>query len=92
MEALNNKKIQITIGIAVTVILSIIGFTAKYTTAQNKIEERLCNLETKMTAIADTAKSLEDGRHSDDLRYTEIKVKLTSIEATLTEIKNKINK
>jgi hypothetical protein len=90
METIKNKKVQITIATGVAVLLFIIATTANYTTAQNKVEERLCNLEEKMTTIADSVKDLQEGKHADDLRYTEIKVKLTSIEASLAEIKNSL--
>lgn len=87
MESLKNKKIQITIGVAFAVVLFVIGTTANYTTAQNKVEERLCNLEDKMTEIAVSVGSLQEGKHADDLRYTEIKVKLANIESLLQDLK-----
>jgi hypothetical protein len=87
METLKNKKVQITIGALITLGMFIIGITNNYTTGQNAIETRLCNLEEKMTAIATSVGSLQTQKHADDVRYTEIKVKLTSIEATLVEIK-----
>ena len=90
METIKNKKFQLTIGIAIGAVMFIIGTTATYTTNQNRVAERLCNLEDKMTVIAQTVDTLNQGKHADDLRYTEIKVKLVSIESTLAEIKNKL--
>jgi low affinity Fe/Cu permease len=89
MEALKNKKIQITIGVAVTIIIFIMNTTSQYTSAQNKIEERLCNLEDKMTTIAVTIQSMQEKNHADDMQYTEIKVKLANIETLLQELKQR---
>jgi hypothetical protein len=90
METIKNKKIQITVGVACVVLLFVIATTSNYNKAQSDTDKRLCNLEDKMKEIATSVITLQEGKHADDLRYTEIKVKLISIESTLTEIKNKL--
>jgi outer membrane murein-binding lipoprotein Lpp len=90
MDALKNKQIKITIGVAITTILFVAGIVSRYTDTQNKIETRLCNLEDKVTIVASAVDNLQVSKHADDLRYTEIKVKLVNIESTLVEIKNKM--
>lgn len=87
---IKNKEFKISVGTAITVVVSIIGFIYYASIRINTIENTLN--QCKEVQLSNTEKITFNSRaiQEADLTTTEIRTKLASIEATLIEIKQSL--
>jgi len=96
-KTISNKTLKIQLGVAITVVLFIIGTTSKITTSQTEISNRIEKLEIANANFLQATNEnkqkiaeIEKDNAARDLQWVEVKTKLTGIEATLAEIKKEL--
>ena len=88
MEALKDKKLQITIGTAIVTVVAVVGFTLNIGTRFERVEASIRHLNGKTDLYEERYDVVIVKQGDAAILNAEIRTKLDSIETAILEIKN----